>query len=197
MDISILVESTLDAIEEFDSDYREMSGLSEGIKMAPEYFITTSLVRHLHAEFEGQVHLLVEPSVEHILELADDNRGSRQKISMGQRYDFALIDRELDELSLFEVKHNISGPPAIEKDFNKIYSVLRRDNNVEFGIMPYTLFSSYARQNPAETLEYVEFALSGMVSRKRTELETTFANRKLYFDSDEIWMAGVVAVSLV
>ena len=190
-----IMELTLDSIEEFDNYYREVSGHERGIESSPEYFITTHTIQYLHSKLDFQCDIISEPTVSYIIELSNDTGKSRSQLPLGRRYDFALVDRHQDCIDLFEVKHRINGPQDLFDDFGKIYSILRRDNDIQSGFIVYTLFGSETRYHDSlhETVEYLEFAFNASAKQKRSKLDLAFDSRKLQFDLGENWISGIVS----
>ena len=193
-----IVNAALRGIAKSHEEYTAWSG-GCWLYEAPEYLITTNIVREIWRSFKQGHHyfLTLEEKVRNVCECADGEIGN---------VDIALWDpvpagTQRSCRAIIEVKKQISGFEHIRDDIQRICDLLQRNRSIRFGAMAYCtahaenindqkmnqVLLNRVRKTECDAAKFVGSRNMGLICHRSDITRDCLENRA--------WIGGVIKVN--
>ena len=135
--VAEIIEKTLAGISRAQRDYNAWSGGCD-LWEASEYMITTSIARQISTLRSQSIYLTLEYSVRESMSAAGVMKGRPPKRLAPRHAKFdILLWHNSTPIGVVEVKRNPQGFANIRGDVERICEVLKRENEIQFGLIAY------------------------------------------------------------
>jgi len=148
-----ILDKCINGIKKSFKEYLKWSD-DEWLWNAPEYLITVNIAKELSA-IEGAKFITLEDNIKKTLKTANAKiKGKLSKnIRPDGRSDIVLWWGKGTPRGIIEVKNAIYRKDNLEDDLNRIYGLLKKSSDIEFGITTFYIDRNYKNGNATKTLE--------------------------------------------
>ena len=196
--IEAVIKKTLSGIVKAQGDYEAWSGGS-WLWEAPEYMLTMYIAKEL-GTMPGSKYLTLESNVRSTLEDAGGmGRGRTSKFArLDGKFDIVLWWKNCTPRTVIEVKNQI-GIHNIEKDIERISTILRKKNTFRCGLIAFYTSKGDERRGGEGAKETIEKQLDNIEQRasdtlKKEEFCLSRHDSEIIVDGDSAWIASVLQI---
>lgn len=148
-----ILDKCINGIKESFEEYLKWS-YNEWLWNAPEYLITVNIAKELSTA-KGAKYITLEDNVRKTLKTANAKIKGKlsDKIRPDGRSDIVLWWGKGTPRGIIEVKNAIYHKDNLEEDLNRIYGLLKKSSDIEFGVTTFYIDRNYKKGNANKTLE--------------------------------------------
>ena len=177
-----IVKACSDGIIESFYEYLEWTS-NEWLWHAPEYLITVNIAKKLW-ELEGSKFITLEDNIKNTLKDANAKLKGKYPKNMRAtgRSDIIFWWAKGTPRGIIEVKNAVFYKSKIQEDLKRIYEILKKKSDIDFGCIAFFISAYYENGNATEQLyNWMEIEIIDKI-----EHEVEKENLKLIYEINEI-----------
>ena len=189
-----ILNACIEGIKKSEEEYDEYSN-GQWLWNAPEYLLTVNIFKKL-GEINKSKFITLEDNVKKILKNAKTKiRGPLKKtIRPDGRSDIILWWGKGTPRGIIEVKKDVWGLTHIQNDINRILNILKKESDIELGVLAFYIYGHYKSKNPTSKLEKkIESIISELKKiSENHNLKLKSKYKILYKDEENVEMAVAI-----
>jgi hypothetical protein len=149
-----ILNACINGIEESFNEYLEWSS-NEYLWNAPEYLLTINIAKKLYAIPNKTKFITLEDNVRKTLKNANAKIKGKieNKARADGRSDIIFWWGKGTPRGIIEVKNAVFQKKDIQEDLNRIYAILKKDSDIEFGITTFYIDRHYDSGDASNKIE--------------------------------------------
>ncbi len=149
-----ILKACVKGIKKSFAEYLEWS-YNEWLWNAPEYLLTVNIAKELWKIQNDAKYITLEDNVKNTLKIADAKIKGSLKLSVrgDGRSDIVFWWGKGTPRGIIEVKNAVYQKKDIQEDLNRIYGILEKKSDIEFGITTFYIDRHYERGNAKEMMK--------------------------------------------